>query len=322
MRLAPRLLAAALVLGSLPAAAQSPRAAAASPARAATPLSESLLGQAKLDYDLARLLYDDGDVAGALLKFERAYRSSQDPRLLWNMATCEKDQRHYAQALRLLRRYRHEGEARLTPTQQDEAERVIQALGSLVSSVRVEVEQPAASVAVDGETLGTTPLSEPLIVDFGKHQIRISKPGFQDKILSEDLAGGADVKLEVSLRPEPREGHLLLTAPAGATIELDEHVVGQQRWEGNVTGGSHRLHVSAPGNHPRTIELSIAAGQSRSYDVSLEPDKSTLSTLLWIGGGVLVASGLGVGGYLLFHHTAEKPGPSSGTLSPGYVQLP
>ena len=60
-------------------------------------LSESLSGAAKAEYDAGKLLYQDGDYAGAQLKFRAAYETSKDPRLLWNMAAAEKNLRHYAQ---------------------------------------------------------------------------------------------------------------------------------------------------------------------------------------------------------------------------------
>src|SRR5882724_2714841 len=74
-----------------------PTAPAAPPAPPGPrPLSESLTGGAKSDYEAARLLYGDGDHAGALVKFQSAFDQSKEPRLLWNMAACEKNLRHYA----------------------------------------------------------------------------------------------------------------------------------------------------------------------------------------------------------------------------------
>src|SRR6187399_1311780 len=69
-----------------------PRAPAADEPRS---LSDVLTGEAKTHYDIARILYRDGDHAGALAKFRRAYEISHDVRLLWNMAACEKNLRHY-----------------------------------------------------------------------------------------------------------------------------------------------------------------------------------------------------------------------------------
>ena len=95
-----------------PPAAEAPPAAA--PAAAPAPLSESLSGMARAEYAAARILYEDGDYQGALQKLRSAYDSSKDARLLWNMAACEKNLRHYALALGLVERYVSDGGALVT----------------------------------------------------------------------------------------------------------------------------------------------------------------------------------------------------------------
>ena len=65
-------------------------AAQAAPKQAQIPLGDALSGEAKAEYDAARILFGDDDFAGALVKFERAFEFSGDLRLLWNMAVCEK----------------------------------------------------------------------------------------------------------------------------------------------------------------------------------------------------------------------------------------
>jgi hypothetical protein len=82
--------------------------------KAPRPLAASLTGEAASSYRSARLLFDDGDRAGALEKFKRAYELSKDPRLLWNMAVCEKELRHYAQSSTLIDQYLHDGGDKLT----------------------------------------------------------------------------------------------------------------------------------------------------------------------------------------------------------------
>src|ERR1700723_275589 len=64
----------------------------------AKPLAQSLPADARRDYDAGKLLFEDGDYATALLKYQAAYDQTHDPRLLWNVAVCQKDLRHYARA--------------------------------------------------------------------------------------------------------------------------------------------------------------------------------------------------------------------------------
>src|SRR6476469_2894036 len=99
---------------TLPAAAQKapkpkktvPAAPAAPPPPAGPkPLSDALTSGPNAYCEAARLLYGDGDHAGALVKFQAAFDQSKDPRLLWNMAACEKNLRHYAKVMALVERY-------------------------------------------------------------------------------------------------------------------------------------------------------------------------------------------------------------------------
>src|SRR4051812_44509218 len=107
------------------------------PAPAVAPLGESLAGAAKGDYETARQLFEDGDFAGAFIKFKGAYDLSGDARLLWNMATCKKNQRKYVQVLRLVERYEREGGQSLTAQQRADAAEIVRTVRALVSTVHL-----------------------------------------------------------------------------------------------------------------------------------------------------------------------------------------
>jgi hypothetical protein len=57
----------------------------------------------------AKLLFDDGDHAGARTRFKRAYDVSKDVALLWNIGVCEKALNHCAGSARVVSRYLKEG---------------------------------------------------------------------------------------------------------------------------------------------------------------------------------------------------------------------
>src|SRR5271154_4391087 len=102
MRLRLYAMALGVAMASAPAASAQPaRPSAPLPPGAPKPLSQSLTGEAKAAYDAAKLLLGDGDFAGAAIKFRAAYDQAGDARLLWNIAACEKNQRHYARTMAL-----------------------------------------------------------------------------------------------------------------------------------------------------------------------------------------------------------------------------
>src|SRR5580692_2580909 len=92
-----------------PAASAQPHGPGPRPTARRASLADSLPADARRDYDAGKLLFEDGDYATALLKYQAAYDRTRDSRLLWNVAVCQKDQRHYAKAAATLGRYLAEG---------------------------------------------------------------------------------------------------------------------------------------------------------------------------------------------------------------------
>jgi hypothetical protein len=297
--------------------------AALTAAAAEVPLVDSLSGPAKEDYRSAVLLYEDGDFVGALVKFKSAHARSSEPRLLWNIAACEKNLRHYATVLDIVERYRRETAGRLSPERQREVEALIGAVRALVSVVHVKVDEPGASVLVDGQPAGTTPLDHPLLVDLGQRQVTVTKAGFKEHRITQDFAGGSETTLAITLQRAPVAGRLTVdTGEQNATITIDGRVVGERRWEGPLSNGPHQVRVSGLGLRTQTSEVRVSEGEARTLHLTLEPERQgRIPTLVWVGGGLLVAGGLGAGAYFLFR-PGSAAGPTIGTLSPGTVQLP
>ena len=318
------------VTAGLLAASVSNGASAAPPApEGSTPaappsLHDTLSGAAQDEYDSGRILFDNGDYAGALVKFQHAFDLSSDPRLLWNMGACEKNLRHYARLLRLIDRYLHDGGSTLTDAQREDANTVARTVRALVSTLRLTVNVADASVFVDGEKQGTTPMMEPLLLDLGERRLRVSKAGYKDQELVLHVAGASEIPVTVALEKQPVKSQFAIGAsPSSAAIHLDGVVVGTGSWQGAVTAGRHTLLVTASGMADRATDVVLAEGESRSVDVALERESGGSALLWWIGGGVLAAAGLGVGGYFLFHSSQPSVGaPTRGTISPGYINIP
>jgi hypothetical protein len=281
----------------------------------APPLSQSLTGPAKGDYDAGRILFEDQDYAGALVKFQRAYDRSGDIRLLWNMAVCEKSLRRYARVLALVDRYWREGEMRMSEAHRREVSDVLTTVRTLISTVHVLVNEAGASVLVDDVPAGTTPLPEPLLIDLGRRRIRVTKPGFEDQQLIQDFAGGSEVTFSLTLVPEPSDGQLKVVAGRSDTISIDGQVVGTGQWEGELPAGEHSLRVAASDMRPYARDVMVEAGKTRTLYVVLEPEESGIPGWVWVGAGVLVAGGLATGGYFVLRpQTVRIAEAEKGTL--------
>jgi hypothetical protein len=316
----------ALTALTVAASARAEQPQARAPERAAThapaPLASSLQGPAKAAYDAGKVLFDHKDFAGALAKFKQAHDQSGDARLLWNMAACETQQRHYAGAQGLLRRYLSEGGARLTADNRADADGSLKAIQAFVSDLRVTVSEPGAAITLDGEPLGASPLAQAVAVDLGHHVVRAQKEGFAPVERSFDAAGGEPVAVDIHLAHEApvakapeAASRLLVTAGESDTVSIDGKVVGRGSFEGALPPGTHALRVTADGRKAYTAQIELPAGGVRTIEVTLEKD----SPKMWpwiVGGAVLAGAAATTGFFLLRHPDHEAPTQgSAGTLT-------
>jgi PEGA domain len=296
---------------------------ASSPAHAETkqkPLAQSLTGTAKADYDLAKTLLDDGDAAAAETKFKTAYDSSHDPRLLWNIAVCEKQQRHYARVLEALRRYLELGEGVISATDKREAEDLIKTIEPLVTRLLVIAKEPDALVSLDGAELGKTPLPGSVLIDINQKKLRITKAGFRpfEQVLN---TSAADTRVEVTMVPDVHVGTFDLAVTPKGAIYIDGNLVGNNALRTPLSSGIHALRITSAGMTSYQADIAIEDDKVRTLRLTLEKEPSRgVSAWVWVlGGGVLLA-GAGVGGYFLFKpKTEDVVLPPAGTLSPGVV---
>jgi hypothetical protein len=289
--------------------------AASSPGLAA-PLSETLTGEAKTDFDAGKVLFEDGDFPGAAAKFQQAYERSKDPRLLWNVAVCEKAQRHYVRVRVLVERYLAEGKDVLTPEQTQAAKGVLDTIKPLIGTAKIEAPE-GVEISVDGTNAGTTPLPAPVPLDLGKHQLTAQKPGAKPFATTISIEGGVETVVPVALQELNPRARIAVHASEGDSIVFDDTVVGVTRWQGDVKAGEHTLRVTAPKHKPYELRLDLAEGSNRTVEVTLENE----SRMLWpyIAGGAVLAVVAVVGGYFLFKPD-DKPGEQTpGTL--GVAQL-
>ncbi|MGH7439374.1 MAG: PEGA domain-containing protein, partial [Polyangiaceae bacterium] len=264
-----------------PAAAPAGSAAPAATPPAEPSLSDTLTGQAKDDYETGKILVQSNDYGGALVKFRHAFDVTGDVRLLWNVAACEKNLRHYVQVRQVLERYLRDGGTHITGADRDAASAVLHTVRSLVGAVRLTVNEPGATVTVDDAAAGTTPLAEPLLLDLGDHRIKVSKAGFKDQTVVQNIAGGSEATVSLALERQATEGHVSLTADAADAIRIDGASVGVGRYEGNVPAGTHTVEVSAPGMRTYSAQILLKEGETRTMEVALQHESSGGISPLW-----------------------------------------
>ncbi len=298
-------------------------AGAATPAPA--PLGESLPGEAKAAYESGLLVFNDGDSVGALAKFKHAYELSGDPRLLWNMAVCEKELRHYGRAASLVDRYLKDSGARLTAEQRQNAVGTESALRAYYSSVNLVGVPAGATISVDGAAVGVVPLKEALLLDLGTRRVRVEQAGFEPFEKELEVPGGGTLDVPVTLHPQ-----IVVSLPARLSVtssgerdvvSIDGKAVGSQHWEGALVVGEHVVRVTAAGKKPYEAHVQLTAGATRSLQIILESEART-PLWAWVSGGAAVVAGAAVGGYFLLKPSSTAPGAHpEGKLTTVYLSL-
>jgi len=295
-------------------------------APAPTPLAQSLTGEAKASYESARLLLEDNDYPGALAKFSHAYDVSNDPRLLWNMAVCEKELRHYARTATLIERYLAEGGTRVTPAQRQTASETQAALRSFYVVVKLDGAPEGATVFVDGLRAGETPLTEPLLVDLGSRTLRLERAGFEPFETTLQVAGGGDLDVPVVMPPlapvpvAPARLSIVTSGPADI-VALDGKVVGSHSWQGVVVVGEHTVRVTSEGKKPYEAHVQVQPGSTRSLQITLEDADKHSNVWFWVAGGAVAAAGAVVGGYFLLKPQDSPGSHPEGKLTTIYLSL-
>jgi hypothetical protein len=280
-------------------------------------LAESLSVAAKDAYESATLLLNLNDPAGALAKYSQAYDLSQDPRLLYNMALCARDLHQYARVQALLLRYERDAGDELPASHKADVDQALATVRNLVGTVHVEANESGASVVIDGEEVGTTPLGEPSVLDLGKHRLSVTKPGFREFAAVIDVSGGQESIVLATM--QARGAHLVVRAELPATVIVDRRVA-PGPFDGVVPAGTHLVQVTAPGKKPFAATLILLEGETRSLQPGLVNESRPPVLWPWIAGGVaVVAAAAAVSAYVLLQPHDTHPAPT-GTFAT--VNLP
>jgi hypothetical protein len=267
-------------------------------ARRATPLAQSLQGPAKDAYTAAAQLFKEGDFQGAEAKYTQAYDLSKDPRLVFDMAVCEKELHHYARTGVLLRRYEQEAGAGLSDEERKRTEDALAALPKYVGTVTVSVDAAGAAVAVDGETAGTTPLPSPLTLDPGKHVVVVRKDGYETVERPISVSAGVASTLTIGLLAQGAAGDAAHPSSGPLPSEPPPAKTGGLRWTplayagaglaaaglvvGGVTGGLALAQVgSVKGKCSGTLCPTSVDG-----DLQSARTLGTVSTVAFVAAGV------------------------------------
>jgi hypothetical protein len=174
------------------------------------------------DEDRARVLFKEGvellqkgEFEPALHRFEGAYESWRNPKILLNIATTLRQLGRLPEAGDMYELYLADPGA--DPKKNDEVKTALSEIDAKIGLVTIEVGVDGVTVAIDG------------------------------------------TRLERSKSPSTKE--LVRSLP------LAEDVAG--RWRVRLMPGKHTVEATKDGYEPRTVELALSAGESKTLELAL-----------------------------------------------------
>jgi hypothetical protein len=180
-------------------------------------------------------------------------------------------------------------------------------------AVTVTSEPTGATVVVDGENRGVTPIELPELTP-GAHRFEISLDGYEPEERVVTVEGGESQELAVPLEQgQPRPGRIMVSADReGAFVILD----GLSRGRAPITldrvpPGAHTVRLQAEGAAPFETECVIRFGETCTVEAELRPEPIAVTVNARAGGALVDGATLLVDG--------EEAGelPWEGELEPG-----
>lgn len=234
---------------------------------------EELPPDAVRAWDDGRLLLQQQspDYEKALVKFREAYEASGNPRVLYNVAVCEKNLNRYARAATTFRREIEEGRGKLSDAEIADIEAAIAALERFVAKLEVSGNEAGAEVLVDGERVGTLPLPGPVAVDIGTRVVLVRKAGFVDQRREVMVHSGEATRASFDLEPLDKRSRVTVTVvgPDAAIVKMDNVDMGPAPFVGDVPVGRHTWTAEASGYVTATQTSEVRFREAASITLSM-----------------------------------------------------
>ena len=139
------------------------------------------------------------------------------------------------------------------------------------ANATVSSQPPGATLRVDGEVVGKTPLELELLQ--GRRQLELTAQDHKPLAVAEDIRAGVDRDLGPFVL-EPLDGRLTIgSEPEAASVSVGGVFRGVTPLELSLASGTeHQLQLTKPGYRAFKEELNLGPGEERSIDARLRPE--------------------------------------------------
>jgi hypothetical protein len=158
-------------------------------------------------------LYEAENYEGALVEFNTAYKLSKNYKLLYNVGICQNAMKDYAAATESFQRYLNEGGAELSEARRADVNDRLSKLSLMVTRVRVSTNAPSgATLLIDEQPSGTTPLPDTIPVKIGRRQFSITAQG-RTVTKTVDVSSGDQTPISLVLTDTPGQANDTTSTP-------------------------------------------------------------------------------------------------------------
>ena len=140
-------------------------------------LAEDNKAKAKKHFESGVNFMKTEDFDSAAAEFERSVELFPTKTGLFNLANCYKGLQRYGKAMTTIRILREKYADVLEGDFKHGVEAFEHTIEGMVAKLNVKVDRDGATIAVDGEKVGLSPLTYPLLLSPGKHKVSIRLEG-------------------------------------------------------------------------------------------------------------------------------------------------
>lgn len=273
----------------------------APPAAAATPETVDPMEEARLRYERGLSLYAGAEYVLALVEFERAYQLSPNYRVLYNIGQVRIQLGRYARALEVLTQYVKEGGDAIEAERRASVQKDIDMLSERTAKLTVRTTEPGANISLDGVVIAVSPLTAPLIVDAGEHNVGVRKVGFYDRFQAVTLAGRDDLKIDLDLVKLKHDDRPAVVVERRTERQIVERPGRPLMWAGWAATGTLGIGAGVAGYFgiQKAQELESMRTQYPVKQDEMQKTKSAARTM-FLASDIMGASAVVLGGVSLY----------------------
>lgn len=278
-----RSLALALMLAAAP--------ATFAPLTASAQADDATTAMARARFKEGVEFYDKGEYEQARASFLQAYALKKHPAVLLNLAWSCLKSGHALEAEKYFKQFLSESKD-ITDKQRADANDGLNQSHAKLGRIEVSAV-PGTEVTIDGEKVGTTPLTDPIAVEAGAHTVKFKGSDGSTDTQSVTVLGGEKA---VAKFKGGAGGASAATAGTGAGTPPPDSKAASEPDKSPPAATPPDDTANKPAEQP--VKEAPSGGGNNLLPKNMTP--------VWIGAGVAVAAGITAGVMLAFKNSAQN----------------